>query len=639
MKFKKLFEPGYIGKMRVKNRIIQAPMGTSFSRPDGSATPRLWNYYRERARGGTGLIIVEYAFVDNKGSQTCYGQLGIYDDSLIPGLSTLARVIKENGARAGIQINHGGGQRYLKREVLVAPSRMHYGRADNRIPTEATVEEIQQIVKDFGEAAWRAERAGFDMVEIHGAHGYLLTEFFSPHTNTRKDMYGGSPENRMRIFLEVFESVKRNVSRGFPIGIRINGSEYIEDGITIEDTIVLARELERAGINYLHVSGGTRRGVGSVVPMLRPLALHVPLAEAVKKVVKIPVFACGALTTPQIAEEILEKGKADFVTLARPQLADPQWANKSKGGKDEDITPCIRCNECMARGAHIYRTVSCTVNATAGFEDELKIFPVAKPKKIAVIGGGPGGMEAARVAALRGHQVTLYEQRDQLGGYIIDGSVPRFKKDLLRLINYLTTQMKKSGVKVLLGTKATVQTIEQQGFDAVILATGSRPLIPDVRGIEKECVVTAVDVLRGKPVGKNVIVGGGGLVGCEMALFLAEAGKKVRILEMLDEVALGVEGETKQALFEGFAKHGVEMNAGLMLEEVNDGYVVAVDRFGKKYKFETETLVAAFGYVSSNDLLGAFEKSNIEVYPVGDCMEPRKIYDAIHEGFSAGYRV
>ncbi len=638
-KFKKLFEPGCIGKLKLQNRIMQAPMWTGFAARDGSVTPRLLNYCKERAQGGTGLIIVEFSYIDEKASQSLVCQLGIYGQSLIPGLSTLARVIKDNGAKAGIQICHAGRRRLLGTYPIVAPSRMPWEALGDIIPSELTIEEIKEIVKAFGNAARIAEQSGFDMLEIHGAHGYLITEFLSPYTNRRGDIYGGSLRDRMRFALEVVDSVRRNVSRDFPLCVRISATEYTEGGITIEDSKVFAQELEKAGVDVIHVSAGMFESLSSVIPMLQPLARDVYLVEEIKEVVHIPAIASGAITSPQLAEEILEKGQADFISLARPLLADPYFARKAEEGRPEDIVPCIRCNDgCLSRGMSINRAVSCTVNISAGFEGEFDIQP-ARAKKIAVIGGGPGGMEAARVAALRCHDVTLYDEHDRLGGCLLEVSVLEFKKDLMRLIDYLSTQLTKLGVKVVLGKEATVQIIQQQGFDVVVLATGSMPFIPDVRGIDKQSIITALDVLRGKQVGQNVVVAGGGLVGCEVALFLAKQGKQIRIIEVLENAMSGVDREEKRVLTEGFSKYAVKINSGLSLEEVVDRGVVAVDKYGERYNFTADSIIFALGFERRDDLLEGLEKANMTVCPVGDCVEPRRIYDAIHEGFLASHRL
>jgi len=639
-RYKKLFEPGYVGKLKVENRIVKAPMYTAFAAVDGSVTPRLLNYYREMSLGGTGLVIVEYSYTDDKGSQSQVCQLGIYNRGLIPGLSNLARIIKDNGARAGIQLCHCGRRRRVGKPPVVAPSRLPLLLWGDRIvPDELTSEQIWEIVESFGNAAKYAEQAGFDMAEVHAAHGYLITEFLSPITNKRNDAYGGSLQDRMRFLLEIIDNIRRKVSRDFPLSVRMNATDYLEGGITIEEAKVLAQELVKRGVEILHVSSGSMVTKSSVFPMLRPTCFNVPFSEEINKVVDATIIVGGAITTPELAEEVLQKGQADFITFARPIFADPWFAKKAEEGRPEDIAPCIRCNDgCLARGMALDRAVSCTVNFTAGYEGEYPIKSVDKAKKIAVVGGGPGGMEAARVAALRGHKVTLYEERDKLGGYLLEASAPEFKKDIRRLIAYLSTQMAKLGVNVILKTEATVKMIKEQGFDAVILATGSKPLIPDIVGVDKHPVVTAVDVLRGAQVANNVIVAGGGMVGCEVALYLAEQGKQVQIIEELADIALDVEQETKKALLEGLAKHGVKSSPGSRLEEVIDGGIV-IYKDAKKQQLEGDSIVVALGFKPRNHLLPEIEQLNIPVYTVGDCVAPRRIYDAIHEGFSAGYRI
>ncbi|MDP2727074.1 MAG: tRNA-dihydrouridine synthase, partial [Dehalococcoidia bacterium] len=358
--------------------------------------------------------------------------LAISDDSFGWGLARLAEGIKRYGARACLQLAHCGRQRFFGTQPVLAPSAVPWEALLKRkgpmsIPREITIDEIHEVVEAFGQAAKRVERAGFDMVEIHGGHGYLVTGFLSPHTNRRADCYGGDLNARMRFVLEVVRSIRSKVSPGFPVGIRLSGAEYLEDGITVEETVQVARELERVGIDYIHISGGNHHTIEyEVAPMYQPLALHVHAAEAVKRAVRIPVMASGSITGPELGEEILESGKADFISMGRPFLADPYFANKTAEGRPEDICRCIRCNEgCNQRATGLSRGIGCSLNVATGREHlYAEIAPAAKPKKVMVVGGGPAGMEAARVAALRGHEVTLYEKTDRLGGYLVVGSVP-----------------------------------------------------------------------------------------------------------------------------------------------------------------------------------------------------------------------
>jgi 2,4-dienoyl-CoA reductase-like NADH-dependent reductase (Old Yellow Enzyme family)/thioredoxin reductase len=643
--FPKLSEPGYIGDLRIKNRFVMAPACTNYSNPDGSVTPRLLKHYQVRAQGGVGLVIVEFSYIDNGASKSLHGQLGIYDDQLLPGLSLLARVIHEYGAKAAIQIEHAGLQRSIKSYPIVAPSRVwkeYLGGHGGIIPTELSIEEIQKIVVSFGEAALRAKSAGFDMVEIHGAHGYLINQFLSSYTNRRTDMYGGDLGERMRFPLEVVKKVRDSVGKDYPVGIRINGNDYINEGVTIEDAKIFAKELEKEGIAVLHVSAGVHKLRSRMIePMLLPIGNKIQLAEAIKSVVNIPVIASGSIVTPELAEEILEKGKADFVSMARPLFADPEFPKKALGGRSKEIRPCIRCNDgCLQRGTFAAQAVKCTVNPSTGFEEWLDYSPTATPKRVLVIGGGPGGMEAAVTAASRGHSVTLMEKADALGGRLIEASVPSFKKDLRRLIDYYSVQVQRLGVKVILEKEATVEDIRSKEYDVVIVATGGRLKSPHDIGVAGSGVLNFVEVLQGKEITeREVIIAGGGTVGCEVALFLAEKGRKVRIVEMLGEIGSDIDSLTREVLLERFQEHGVECFTDRRVIEITEEGVLTVDSSGKKHHIGGRAIVWATGFSGNTSLFEQASQYGLEVHAVGDCLEARKIYEAIHEANRAGRQV
>jgi 2,4-dienoyl-CoA reductase-like NADH-dependent reductase (Old Yellow Enzyme family)/thioredoxin reductase len=632
--FQKLFESGFIGKLRLKNRLIRASMYTTYGALDGSVTDRMIRHYREIASGGVGLVIAEFSYVDKKSSKSSYCQLSVAGDEYIPGLSWLAMTIKQNGAKAGLQISHAGGQRYLMTPPKKVPSRAFWEAIQVKgepAPEELTIEEIEEIIEAFGDAALRAKKAAFDLVEVHASHGYLITEFLSSATNRRADKYGGSLENRMRLLIEVVENVRKKVGFDYPITVRLNGSEYLEGGITIEESIDTAKILEKKGVHAVHISGGTHRNSDKlVVPMYWSRGYHVWAAEAMKRAVEIPVIASGSVTTPELAEEILREGKADFISLARPLLADPFFPKKAEEGRSEDITPCIRCNVgCQGRPEG---SLTCTVNIAAGKEDEFKIKPMVRRKKVAVIGGGPAGMEAARVAAMMGHQVILFEKR-KMGGMLIEASVPEFKADLRFLIQYLSTQLKKLKVRVL-HEEADIEAIKRRGLEVVIIAGGGIPIIPDVPGVDKPITVSALDVLHGAKVGKEVIVVGGGFVGCETALFLAEQNKKVTIVEMLEQVLpeMNVAGP-RSAFFERLNKHQVRIETNTKLDKITEDGILATNREGKKTKFKGDTVVLALGLKSDSQLYDEITSlPDIAVYSIGDYAEPRNIYDALHEG-------
>jgi NADPH-dependent 2,4-dienoyl-CoA reductase/sulfur reductase-like enzyme len=507
------------------------------------------------------------------------------------------------------------------------------------VPEELTFEEIVEIIEAFGDAAVRARQTGFDMVEIVGCHGYLVTNFLSPLTNRRTDWYGGNLENRMRFLLEVVDNIFQKAGKDYPLSIRLNGSDYEEGGITIEETKRVAVALERAGVSTIHVSGGTLdKGHMLHAPMYGPLATHVWAAEEIKKAVNIPMIASGSITTPHLAEMIMEQGKADFISLGRPLLADPYFPLKAEEGRPEDIRPCIRCLDgCITRGL-AKGSINCTVNAALGKEEESGGTPAAKARRVAVIGGGPGGMEAARVAALRGHQVTLFEKR-KMGGALIEASVPEFKADIRGLIDYQSTQIKKRGVKVV-DAEATSQVIKDGKFDAVIVATGATPLGYDVPGIEKPQVVGVLDGFKGAKTGKSVVVVGGGMIGCDVALFLAEQGKKVTITTRGDDIARGMNQSERLAYFERLSKQSVEIRTGVHLEEVTDNGVIVVDRGGSRIKIKGDHVVLASGLIPNRRLFDELAKiRNLRVYAIGDCAEPRMIFDAIHEANWVAYNL
>jgi 2,4-dienoyl-CoA reductase-like NADH-dependent reductase (Old Yellow Enzyme family)/thioredoxin reductase len=639
--FPKLFEPGWIGNVQLKNRVIKAPQHTGLANPDGSITERMLRYYRDVASGGVSMVIAEYAWIDNDASRASPCQLGIASVDHIPGLSLLAQTIQANGAKAAIQISHAGRQRFTLARPK-APSSVPWEEiyaAGCPAPDVLTFDEILQIVKSFGQAAKKAQIADFDMVEIHACHGYLISNFLSPRTNKRTDWYGGSLENRMRFLLEVMTEIKCQVGPEYPVCVRVSGIDYEPDGTKIEETIELCKRLEALGIAAIHMSGGNHhQTIHEVSPMGMSLAHNVWAAEAVKKEIKIPVIASGSITNPELAESILADGKGDFIGLGRPLWADPQWPLKAMEGRPEDIRPCIRCNDgCLARGDHQAKTILCSVNVAVCREDEFKITKAEHSKNVAVIGGGPAGMEAARVCALKGHQVTLYEKRE-LGGALIEASIPEFKApDLKPLMEYFRTQIKKLKIKVV-SEEATPKTIENGRFDAVIVAAGATPLaLEDVQGVHHKKVTSASQVLHGQAkLGQKIAVIGGGIVGTEVGLFLAEQGKEVVFVEMLDTFMNNVTFDEKLVYEERFRNLKVSIHTGKRLEGVSDQGITVMDRYGVRTMIPADSVVLAAGFRPNRDLIDSLRKvPKLQVFEVGDCVRPRKIFDAIHEGHLA----
>jgi len=646
--FPALASPGRIGNLELKNRVVKAPQSTGLSNMDGTVSERLIRHYRELARGGTGMIVVEYAYVDNIASKSAHCQLGISDNEHIPGLAWLADVIKDNGSRAAIQIEHCGRQKFLGTPPIKSASAIPWPAllqrcGDAAVPEVLTVAEIREIVEAFGNAAVRAVAAGFELVEIHGAHGYLITNFLSPHTNKRADHYGGPLANRMRFLLEIYDNVRAKIGPDFPVTVRLSGTDYEPDGFGIEETIEVAKTLEKRGIDGIHVSGGDHHQmIHQVSPMAIPVGHNVWAAEAIKNEVSIPVIASGSITTPQLAEEIISSGQGDFVGLGRPLWADQYWTRKALEGHPEDIRPCIRCNEgCLERTFFKFRAVTCGVNPTIGREGELDVTPAPKKKRVAVIGGGPAGMEAARVCALRGHEVTLYEKR-KLGGALNEAAVPDFKADIRPFREYLMTQIEKLNIKVV-NKQASIDTIGDGKYDVVIVALGAKPIRLDVPGAGQPHIHNAVDVLNGsvKLNGNKIAVIGGGLVGTETAIWLAEQGRDVTVVEMLDCVMADCAVTDKIAYGERLAKDKIPVLTSHKLVEVGSDTISTVDKCGRTEQIKADTVIMAVGFAPQDGITNRLheERPNMEVYRIGDCDHPGKIFDAVHTAYKTALNI
>ena len=633
-KIKKLLEPAKIGVMELRNRIVMPPIVTNFAAVDGSVTPYMMNYYAERAKGGTGLIIVEATAIDPR-TGLVLGQPHLDHHRYIVNMARLVEAIHLWGAKCAIQLHHPGRQGDpILTEDLVAPSPIMC-KMIGRVPRELKAEEIENLAEAYAEAALRAKLAGFDAVEIHGAHGYLITQFLSPYTNKRTDEWGKDFESRMLFALEVVRRTREKTGPDFPIIFRISGDEFVDGGLTLKETTEIAKRLEQAGVNAIDVSGGNYDSMltGNIIaPMYVPRGGLVHLAEGIKRAVGIPVIAVGGLT-PEMAEEVLNEGKADFIAFGRALIADPYLPKKLAEGKPEEILGCIRCCEGCIGSVFAFKPMTCSVNALVG-KEEWKIERAEKIKKVLIVGGGVAGMEAARVAALRGHEVILCEKSDKLGGHLIAASVPQFKTDIRSPLEYLSKQVRNLGVKIELRKEVTAETVAEINPDVVIVATGSTPLVPEISGIEKPHVVAAIDVLLGKvEVGKKVVVAGGGLVGCETALFLAGEDREITIVEMLPEIATDVEMISRTVLLGKLAEKGVKCLTNMKIEEITDESIIALDKEQKKQIIKTGTVVLALGFKPNNEFYKVLEGKVLELYAIGDCVKSRKIIDAVHEGF------
>jgi len=642
----KLLQPGKIGEMELRNRIVMAPMGSCLGSLHGEVTDRLIDWYTARAKGGAGLICVEDTLVtagEQYGLEVA-GQLRIHDYNMIPAWQTLTENVHNYGAKISCQLNYpaAGIDPNLAPgvEPVNASPFSHEGLYGPVVSREATVQEIRELIEAYAEGALRVKMAGFDMIELLAYAGGISC-FMSPHTNKRTDSYGGRFDGRMRFALEIIEKLKEKVGDSFPLMVRMPADEFVDDGINLDLAKKIAKGLEDAGVDAISLCSGTygtppSLAFGASWPPYQKKGFLTSYAAEIKKVVGIPVIMVGALHFVEIAEQILDENKADFIAIGRGLIADPEIPKKLMENRPEDIRRCIRCNECVA-GVVTYVSVSCTLNAAAGREARRQIIQAEKKKRVLIVGGGPGGMEAARIAALRGHDVTLIEKKNRLGGMLNPASVPKFKEELKYLSEWFNTQLNKLGIQLELEKDVTTEIVLEMKPDTVIVATGAIPVIPDLPGDEN--AVHAIDVLNGdKTVGASVVVVGGGLVGCETALHLAMNGKIVTILEMMDDIILDANLFARAALMEKLTELGVRWKTHMKLDKVKKECAVAIDANGQEHLFPGDT-VLALGFVSENKLANSLEGKIKEVYSIGDCVAPRKIRQAIQEGFNIASQI
>lgn len=638
-----LFEPHKIGQMELKNRIIMPPMGTHYPHKDGAVSKKLIFYHVRRAKGEVALNIVEGTAVDSTGDGI-FNELGIWDDRHIEGLSLLTSQIKANGAKAAIQLYHPGRQASSKRTGVqpIGPSPVPYhifGRFVE-VPRELSIQEIEKLAGLFAKGAERAKKAGFDAAEIHGAHGYLICSFLSPFSNNRTDEYGGSIEKRAKFAIEIINAIREKVGKNFPLIFRLSGNEFIEGGLTLEQTKEIAVLLEESGVDAISVSSGNHNSFRWFIPpMFMPEGCLVPLAEGIRKVVNIPVIAVGRIHDCEFAERILKEGKADFIAMGRALLADPDLPKKAREGRFGDIKRCISCNSCIDR-MMINQDVRCMVNYETGIEDEIEsIERTNMPKRVMVIGGGPGGMEAARVLSQRGHEVTLCDKEERLGGSFNLAILPPGKEDFRYLIDDLSRQIKNSRITVYLEREVTPELIDEEKPEVVIMATGAIPIVPDVPGITLKNVALAQDVLSEKDdAGDRVVIVGGGLVGCETAHFLAKKGKNVTIVEMLERVGADMGRTMRWVLLEILKEENIRILTQAKCEEIKQNGIM-ITRNSESEFLEADTIVIAVGYQPDSKLYNSIKGRVSDIFLIGDCKEARKAFDAIHEGSSIAYQI
>ncbi len=639
----KILEPFQLGQMELKNRIVLAPMVRNYGR-DGYVTEQAKVNYEEISKGGTGLLIVEATTVDTATSTVWKGQLAIDDDKYLPDLKELVEGIHRHGAKVIPQLMHAGV--HTRRDLIrgqalssspkTAPDAIQPLVRSKAPPKVMTHDDIKYIEEKFTQAAERARRAGFDGIEISGGHGYLFDQFMSPAWNDRQDEYGGELKNRARLLLETIKTIRKEVGSDYPIVIRFNSEETgIPDGSTFDDAKELALMLQDAGVDALNVSV-----TGAIRNYYAGPAYLEYFAGEIKKLVKIPVINAGGID-PEIGERMLRDNKADLIAFARPLFADPELPNKLASGRADEIRPCIMCLYCQ--DCNFYKAIpgGCAVNAAAGREKEYKITSTWKTKKVVVVGGGPAGMEAARVAALKGHDVVLYEKEPMLGGLLNLASLPPSKYKIEEFRNYLIKQMDKRGVKVVTGKEVNLSLLQEIEPDVVIVATGSVLIFPKIPGLGRENVVSFADVLTGKAkVGDKVVIVGGSGSGCETADFLSKKDKKVTIVEMLDAILKEtMPSRNRDWLLIELTKDKVEILAETKAEEVTEEGLVISGKNGLKQVIETDTIVLAAGSKPDDRFYQEIRDKFPEVYSVGDCVKCGLVIDAVWPAYETALNI
>ncbi len=667
MEFPYLFSPIKINNMTLKNRIVMTAMHLAYT-PKGEVTERLIDFYAMRARGGVGLVIVGGCPVDEYGGMP--SMISIYDDCYIPGLERLTHAVKSCGAKIAAQLYQAG--RYTHSSMIGGRKPFSSSAVRSKLtgetPRALELEEIPGVQDSFAEAALRAKRAGFDAVEILGSAGYLISQFLSPVTNLREDEYGGPLENRMRFGLEIIRKVRKAVGTGYPLFVRVAGNDFMEGGNTNREARLFAIEAEKAGADLFNVTGGWHETRVPQLTMCVPRQGYVYLAQGIKSVVSVPVLASNRINDPCTGEEILRNGAADMVTMARGLLADPDLPNKAREGKSRLIYHCVACNQGCFDSIFQGRPATCLVNPIAGREEEFTFQPAPDPKKILVIGGGPAGMKAACTASERGHDVTLIEKEGRLGGQLLLNRLIPGREEMETVAVDLINNLKARNVEIILGKEADGRLIREINSDAVVVATGARPVLPDIPGIAGQNVVQAWDLLDGRAgTGERVVIVGGNAVGLETALYLANQGtlspealhflmanraesietltellnrgiKEVTVVEMTKKAGNDIGLTTRWTVTGELKRLGVRVITETRAVGITpEG--LEIERKGGIDLLAADTIVIAAGSRSENSLVDKLKGLIPEVLMVGDAKTPRNALEAIREGFEAALRL
>ena len=641
-KFPHLCQPITLGRVTFRNRMFSAPMGGTDITADCSVGPRTPGFYELRAKGGAAAVTASELVVHPQTDASHMFHINLTTPGNLAGWTFLADAVARHGAVPSVELSHSGqyAGTYLvdkdKKKSLTQFGPSDWVRPDG-IPVKAlTKEQIADIVKSYGEAATLAKRVGFQMVMVHGGHGWLVNQFLSPAFNHRTDEYGGSFENRLRFAREVLTEVRKAVGPGFPIEFRMSGAELFDGGYTLEDGVKIAQGVEDL-VDLIHVSAGSYQfGFFTThLPMFAPHGNNVYLAAEIKKHVHKPVATIGALNDPAQMEEIIASGRADVVEMARALLADPFLPNKVMAGQEDEIVRCLRCFTCMAERPTT-GTRRCTVNPLIGRECEgTDVLPAARKKKVVVAGGGVGGMKAAITAAQRGHQVILLEKTDELGGILKSEQALPFKYEMYQLGLTFARQMEKEGVEVRLNTPATPELLEQLAPDALILAVGSSPIVPPLPGIDGDNVVVVNNYyLEKEKVADTVVVLGGGLAGCECAVHLGMEGKQVHLVEMRDSLAVDCNIRHRPILMQQVDKY-TTVHTGLQGLRVTEDGLVCKDGEGKEVLIPGKTVICAVGQRSNRDTVNELRGCAPFVREIGDCARVSNITNAVYQGYHA----
>ncbi|MBU1195816.1 MAG: FAD-dependent oxidoreductase [Proteobacteria bacterium] len=661
-----IISPIKINTLEIKNRIFLPAMHMNMA-VDYEVTQPLIDFYAQRAKGGAGMIVVGFATIDKLSSGT--SNIGAHKDEFIPGLKRLADAIKDNGARAAVQINHAGKNSFsfMIGEQAVSASAVP-SRMTRETPRELTEAEIWETIDSFAAAAVRVQKAGYDAVEILAGTGYLISSFLSPVTNQRKDSWGGSFENRMRFGIEIIKAIRKATGEDYPIIARINGNDLMKGGVGRKDLQVFAQELVKAGADALNINVGWHEARIPQIVTFVPRGVFGYLSKGIKELVDVPVIASHRINDPALAREMIQEGQCDMVAMGRPLIADPELPNKIAAGKEKEIIHCIACAQGCFDHLFEMKTVQCLCNPKAGREKDTVITRTDSPKKVMIIGAGAAGMSAALAAKEKGHNVTVYEKESKAGGQLYLAAAPPGREEFSELAKDLATQLRVNDINIVYNQTVDKALIEKEKPDHVILATGARPMEIPIPGKDRPNVVQAWDVLLDKvTTGKRVVVVGGGAVGVETALFLAEKGtlspealkfllinevedtdylkhlaikgsKEVIMLEMLDKIGKDIGKSTRWVMMEDMARYNVVSRTATKVLEITDKGV-RVEYGGEKEEIAADTIVLATGSVPENGLQKDLEQLGIPFTVTGDAKQIRLAFDAVHNGFEAGRNI